>query len=657
MSGDVERQGLALEAEAERGTIAPAASGPEDGKHRVEPAELIRIGLVAVAALVSGLHLWVPLRQFDVVAAIATIVGGYPIYREALQSLFQRRMTMELSMTIAILAALVIGEAFTACVIVLFVLVAEVLEHLTVTRGRHAIEQLLRLMPQEAALQRDGRTVEVSIDEVRAGDLVLVRPGARIPVDGVVERGTSFVDQSSVTGESLPVEKLAGSHVFAGTVNQSGVLEVRTKGVGRDTTFGRILEAVERAEQTRAPIQHIADRLAGYLVYFALGAAALTFALTRDARATISVVIVAGACGIAAGTPLAILGAIGRAARAGAIVKGGLPLQALGSVDTVVLDKTGTMTLGQPDVVDIRPVKGLEDVQVLHAAATAERPSEHPLARAILKRAEGAGIRPPQPERFEYSPGGGISCRDPGGDEIRIGTRTFLGAAGVDLAQLSPPPPHLTEVAVSKGGRLLGTLHIADVLRPEAAEAVAGLKALGLRTILLTGDAAAIAARVGQELGVDEVVAEVLPDQKLEKVRRLRSEGRQVAMVGDGINDAPALAEAHVGIAMGGGTEVARESAGVLLLGDNPVALVMAVKIARKCRGIIFQNFWGTLVVDGVGMALAASGVLNPLLAAFIHVSSELAFILNSTRLLPGRKNRSRARKPALSMVAQPASA
>src|ERR671925_258030 len=254
-------------------------------------------------------------------------------------------MTMELSMTIALAAALAIGEFFTALVIVLFVLVAEVLEGLTVGRGRRAIKDLLDLLPQQAVVRRDGGTQEVGAAEVRVGDVVLVR--------------ISFVDQAPITGESLPVEKLPGSSVYAGAINQSGVIEVRTEGIGRDTAFGKIIEAVERAEQSRAPIQKTADRLAGYLVYFAIGCAALTFLVTRDVRSTISVIIVAGACGIAAGTPLAILGAIGRAARGGAIVKGGLYLETLGKVDTVVLDKTGTLTYGIPEVVQVCPCAGV----------------------------------------------------------------------------------------------------------------------------------------------------------------------------------------------------------------------------------------------------------------------------------------------------------
>jgi heavy metal translocating P-type ATPase len=608
-----------------------------ESSHVLDKVEFVRIGIVALAALASALHLWRPFAQVDAGAFAASVLGGYPIYREAFAALLKRRMTMELSMTIAIGAALAIGETLTACVIVLFVLAAEVLEQLTVARGRRAIEHLLGLMPQEAAIQRGETTHEVSINEVRQGDIVLVRPGARIPVDGVVLSGNSSVDQATITGESLPVEKVSGSRVFAGTINHSGALQVQTSGVGKDTAFGRIVEAVERAEKSRAPIQRLADRLSGYLVYFALGAAALTFLLTRDAKSTISVVIVAGACGIAAGTPLAILGAIGQAATRGAIVKGGIYLESLGQVDTVVLDKTGTLTLGMPKVVAVLSARDATPKSIVETAALAERPSEHPLARAVLEEARSLKLASVQPSLFEYTPGAGIRCRTADGEEVRVGSRAFIAAAGVDVGALAPVSVELSEVVVARGGRLLGALHVADVLRPEAKIAVEQLRKMGLSTILLTGDAKSIAVSVGKQLGVDEVAGELLPEDKLQRVKALASAGRIVAMVGDGINDAPALMEARVGIAMGGGTDVARESAGVVLLGDNLLVLVQVFQLARKCRGIIFQNFWGTLLVDSVGITLAAMGLLNPLLAAFIHVSSELAFILNSTRLLSRR--------------------
>jgi Cd2+/Zn2+-exporting ATPase/Cu+-exporting ATPase len=622
-----------LPAAAHPGGSGPL-SAPPDQRPGLDPRDLIRIGGVALGCAASGLGFG-RAGRWDLVALTAVAAGGYPIWREALEALRERRMTMELSMSVAIVAAMAIGEFFTAAVIVLFVLVAEVLEGLTVRQGRRALRQLLDLLPRMAVVRRDGKDVEVAADLLTAGELVIVKPGARIPVDGVVVGGHSFVDQATITGESMPVEKQAGSQVFAGTINQSGALEVRTASCGRDTVFGRIVEAVERAEASRAPVQKVADRFAGYLVYFALASAVFTFLVTRDVPSAIAVVVVAGACGIAAGTPLAILGAIGQAARAGAIVKGGLYIEALGRVDTVVLDKTGTVTFGKPEVVDVWTCEGTDLALLLDTAATAEKRSEHPLAGAVMRRAESAGVSAPDPDRFSYVPGMGVACMA-AGDQILVGNRALLLDRKLDPSECPEPGRELSEVLVARSGKLLGAIRIADVLRPEAAQAVRALRAMGMSTILLTGDAGAIASSIAARLGVDEVQAELLPAQKVARVRELRAQGRSVAMVGDGVNDAPALVEANVGVAMGSGTDVAMESASVVLLGNDLTRLVETVRIARRCRRIVFQNFAGTLAIDGLGVVLAACGVLTPLFAAFVHVASELAFILNSARLLPG---------------------
>lgn len=607
--------------------------------------DVARIVLVGIAAVAVWLRIWEPLPRVSVIGILATLVGGYPIFKEAISALLARRMTMELSMTIALVAALAIGEYVTVLVIVFFVLVAEVLEELTVRRGRRAIGDLLDLLPQTVHLRRGADVAEVSASAIRLGDAVMVKPGGRVPVDGIVTSGHSFVDQATITGESLPVEKVAGALVYAGTVNQSGRLEVRVTGLGRDTAFGRIIQAVERASSALAPIQKTADRLAGYLVYFALTSAAFTFVVTRDVRSTISVVIVAGACGIAAGTPLAILGAIGRAARLGAIIKGGIHLETLWATSVVVLDKTGTLTFGRPNVTAVRALDGLSDEDVLAAAAIAERPSEHPLGRAILKAAADRALTVQEPETFEYTPGKGIWCTA-AGEEILAGSRTLLAERGIVVeATRDAASDGGTIVYVARAGRLIGTIEIADTLRPEAREAIRALRDLGLRTVLLTGDAERVAGAVGRHLGVDEIHAELLPEAKVEHVRRLLAGGACVAMVGDGINDAPALMEASVGVAMGSGTDVARESASILLLGDDLLKLVDTLHIARRCRRIIGANFAGTLIVDGVGVGLAAVGLLNPLLAAFIHVASELTFILNSARLLPGARASRRVKK------------
>ncbi|HEV2988204.1 MAG TPA: cation-translocating P-type ATPase [Candidatus Angelobacter sp.] len=609
--------------------------GP-DHEHGFEIADLLRVLFVALAAAAVWFRWYEPFASFSLIGIAATLIGGYPIFREAVESILERRMTMELSMTIALLAALAIREFFTALIITLFVLVAEILEGLTLSRGRKAIEDLVSLLPQTAEVYRNGKLIEAPLSEIHAGEHVLVRPGTRVPVDGWVFQGSSFVDQSAITGEVVPAEKAPGAVVYAGTINQTGVMEVTVTNIGADTTFGKIIEAVERAENSRAPIQRIADQLAGYLVYFALGAAVLTFLFTHNMRSTISVIIVAGACGIAAGTPLAVLGAIGRSAKLGVIVKGGLYIEQLGRIDTVVLDKTGTLTFGTPQVVEVKPASGITEDELLRIAAIAERNSEHPLAKAIVEHVQEKMGVIPGPEKFQYEPGRGIIAVAEG-STICVGNPDYLAENGIALPR--PVLQHgMTEVLVAHKRQFIGSIVIDDQLRTEAVQAVRQLKSMSIQTVLLTGDSVAAAKRIGRELDLDDSVAQLLPEEKLKHIVALQEFKRKVAMVGDGINDAPALAQADVGIAMGSGTDVARESADVVLIGNNLLKLAETLRTARRCRAIIFQNFYGTLIVDAVGMLLAAFGFLTPLLAAFIHVASELAFILNSTRLLPSRR-------------------
>jgi heavy metal translocating P-type ATPase len=597
----------------------------------VERADLLRIVLVILVAAVVWFF-----PRFGLMGVAAVLIGGFPIFAEAYENLRERRMTMELSMTLALVSALVIREYFTALIITLFVLVAEILEGLTVNRGRQAIADLLQFLPSTALVLHGGEYVEFPIIAVRPKDQVLIKPGSRIPVDGRVLAGTSTVEEAAITGEPLPKEKSAGSIVFAGTMNQAGALEVTVERVGRETTYGRIADAVEKAERSRAPIQKTADRLAGYLVYFALGAALFTLLITHNVRSTISVVIVAGACGIAAGTPLAILGAIGRAARQGAIVKGGLYLELLARIDTVLLDKTGTLTLGTPSVQQVIANPGHSENEVLQLAASVERVSEHPLGAAVLQAAKAHSLELLDVTQFQYLVGRGVSAVIDG-ETVRIGNAAFLQESGIAVPQRNGTSATL--LLVARGGDFLGTLEVADTLRAEAVQAVEAMRTMGLRLELLTGDTQQAAAELAKQAPFDRVSGGMLPEDKLRRVDELITQGRIVAMIGDGINDAPALARAQVGVAMGSGTAVARESADLVLIGSDLAKFVETVRIARRCRSVIYQNFYGTLTVDAIGMALASFGFLNPLLAAFIHVTSELAFILNSTRLLPVRNS------------------
>ncbi len=611
-----------------------------DHDHAFEWPDAARILLVAAAAAAVWFRVWEPFQRVSVIGVLGLVVGGWPIWKEAFDNVGERRMTMELSMTIAIAAAAAIGQLFTALVITCFVLAAELLEGLTVGRGRKAIRDLLEFLPREVSVRRSGSVQIVTSQELRIGEVILVTPGARIPVDGVVTSGHSFVDESQITGESMPVEKGADGRVFAGSINQSGVLEVRTERVGRDTSYGKIIEAVEHAEHLRAPVQRLADRMARYLVYFALGAAALTYIIGRDIVSTISVIIVAGACGIAAGTPLAILGGIGRCARLGAIIKGGVYLETLGRVDTIVLDKTGTLTLGRPEVQRVTPAPGVSVESLLEAAAAAELHSEHPLGKAIVAYARENGRLAKDPKHFHYTPGRGIAA-DVDGTAFFVGNSAWMQDQGLSVAEIRCHGVEaVSDVFVAWGKQVRGVIAIADTVRPEARKAIDNLVGMGLRAILVTGDSKAVAADVARQLGIVEVAAEVLPEEKLARVTSLvKDERRTVAVVGDGVNDAPALVAASVGVAMGSGTDVARESADIVLLGNDLLRFAETVCIARRVRRVIWQNFAGTLAVDAAGMVLAGFGLLNPLMAAFIHVASEMTFILNSARLLPRRHN------------------
>ena len=610
----------------------------DDHDHGTGTAEYVRLGLMGVIVVASLTGWWRPFMDRDWLAFAGTVIGGFPIYKEAWENLLKRRMTMELSMTIALLSALAIGQFFTAMVIAFFVLFAELLEGYTVGGGRRAIEKLINALPRQVTVRRNGQERELRVEELSGGEVIVIRPGERIPVDGTVTKGTSYVDQSSITGESLPIEKTEQSKVFAGTINKNGVLEVSVERVGRDTTFGKIIQVVEQAEKSKAPVQRIADRLAAGLVYFALGAAILTFVVTRNLTATIAVIIVAGACGVAAGTPLAILAGIGSAARRGIIVKGGLYLEKLADIDTIVLDKTGTLTIGIPEVTGIQAANGATENEVLQNAAIAEQHSEHPIGEAIIRKARTAKLSLREYSDLRYIPGQGLTCLD-AGSKIVVGTRTLLEENGIrfdtngDGSFVNATKPGETLVYVGRNKTVLGALSVADQLRREAIRTVDDLKRQGYRTLLLSGDSSEVAAAIGAQLGVHEAIGNLLPEQKLEKVRELLQQGRKVAMVGDGVNDAPALAEATVGIAMGGGTDVALETADVTLMTSDLSRLTEVFGIAKRCYRVIMFNFWGTIAVDTLGIGLAFFGLLAPIIAALIHVGSELAFILNSARL------------------------
>ena len=640
---------------------------------RIERSDILRIAVVGLAVLGA----WVagatgtPGWAVGAVGAAALLVGCWPLVVEAVGDLRERRMSMELSMLLAIVAAAAIGEWVTALAVTVFALCAEVLEDLSMDRGRDALTDLMSFLPQTARVVTGPHTDEVSevpLDKVRPGQVIALSPGGRVPVDGVVRTGRADVDQSRITGEALPIQVGPGDRVPAGSITR-GALELEVERVGEDSSYGRIVAAVRHAQSSRAPVQRLADRLAARIVYLALAAALITFLTTRDVRATISVIIVAGACGVAAGTPLAVLAAIARAARCGAFVKDGTHLEQLSTVDTVVLDKTGTLTVGAPRVVSVTPVEsvaqpGAGEAEILALAAAAEWNSEHPIGRAIHTEAAVRDLTVPVPDDVAYSPGAGVSARvdgrritvgrredQEGRDRARTrsaaddthdatdadGATDAVSSTASDFESDPEAPAATSVVEVRADGRLLGTIALADRLRQGAATAVRDLSDMGLEVLMLTGDSPASARHVARVLGMaeEQVRAGLLPTDKEKVIDSLRRAGKCVAMVGDGVNDAPALSAADVGVAMGTGTDVAREAGDVVLVGSAPADLVETVRVARRARRIIMVNFVGTVVVDVVGMIAAGLGLLGPVAAALVHVVSESAFILNSARLVP----------------------
>lgn len=593
--------------------------------------------VVGFAFEFSGNHQWA-----DISFLISAVVGGFPVFKLAVTNILRDfDLTAGVMVSVAMIAALIVGEYSAMALVAFMMVIGEALEDFTRERANHALKELNELVPKMVTIRMEGEDVEVPIGQVRKGDMALVRLGGRIPVDGYVVDGDASVDQSSITGESMPIDKVRGEKVYAGTLVSSGALSVEVEAVGETTALGKMIRLVEEAQSSHAPVQRVANRYANFFAPVAIAIAGLTWMITGEILRGVTMLVVICPCSLVLATPTAIVAAIGNTARNGVLVKHGAAMEQVGKVDVVAFDKTGTVTFGEPVVTGIKPKGGFAEDELLVLAASAERSSEHPIARAIVREAARKKLSLYVPQDFESVVGHGISA-------IVNGRKVSIGEKMLELEKVivddSEDDKSLgdTVIPVAVGGAYAGYVTVADTIRPESVRAVENLRKLGItRILLITGDSASVGEKIGRELGVSEVHSEVLPDRKLELIRELQLAGHHVAFIGDGVNDAPALAAADVGVAMGSiGTAVAMETADVVLMTDEIGQVPYLIELSRATMVNIRTNIVISMTIVLGGVVASALGLFGPVVGAIMHEVAAVPVIANAARLIGWKSKR-----------------
>jgi len=580
--------------------------------------------------------------ETSILLALLGVACGYRLYAKALRLLFHKKITVQLFVVIAIAASITAGYYIPAATVVLIILAGTTLEDYVLHRTRGAIEKLVNMSPKTALVRREGGEVELPVEEIKLGETVLVKPGEKIPIDGTVIAGYSAVNQAAITGESMPAEKAKGNYVFAGTLNGNGALEVKTEKIAEDTTLAHIIHLVEEAQEKRAPIQNVADKFTTYFVPSISTLAVVVFTATyllvglqQAITRTVSILLVACPCALSLAVPIALVGAIGNASMRGIIIKGGTNIEKVKDVKSVAFDKTGTLTIGEPKVVNIKPLNIHCEEEVIRYAAIAEKFSEHPISKAVVAKATELGISIPDPTEFKVVPGRGVEAYY-GNQEILIG-QGMMGTAAAkeeDQAISEFENEGKTVLPVILDNRVVGLIAVADTLRGNSRDAIERLRQLGIKTVMITGDNMRAAKSIAGQIGVDEFYAELLPEQKVEMIGKMKHDS-VVAMVGDGINDAPALANADVGFAMGAaGSDVAIETADVALLGDDLTKVEYTIKLSRKAFSKMKMNIGFSIAWNVLGLTLASLGLLVPILAAVLQEAGCISVVINSSLLL-----------------------
>ncbi len=608
-----------------------------------EKRSFIFLSLSGVTLGLSWILGWMglgPLHLPTAFAIASLILGGYPVLKSAIKTLLIPDLNVDTLVSIAAISATAVGAYREAATVIFIMLLGEFLEGLTVGKARRAIASLIQLSPKMAWVKREGEEVQVPIEDVKPNEVVIVKPGERIPVDGKIISGCGSINQSTLTGESMPVEKETGDKVYCGTFNESGSCEIEATQVAEDTKLAQIKRLILEAQAEKSPTQRMMDRFSRYFIPAIIMIAFATFLVTGEIIRAITILIVACPCALVLGTPTAVVAAIGNAARQGILIKGGAYLEQMGRLKTLLMDKTGTLTVGRPRVVEMRTFNGLDEKELLYWASIAEKRSEHPLARAVTEKADELGLSIPHPQSFENFRGKGVKVQW-NSKTIVVGSFELMKSEGIQISESAKgllelkQSEGMTSLLVTLDRRLLGIISIADTLREGAREAIDKIREQGVSEIwMLTGDSELAADRIGKQLGI-RYEAKLLPEEKVMRVKEWKKQGQTVAMIGDGVNDAPALAAADIGIAMGAvGTDVAIETADIALMTDELEQIPTVVRLSRKALGVIKQNIAFAIVFNTVLVLLSAEGRMTMILGAIMHQASSLLVILNSMRLL-----------------------
>jgi Cd2+/Zn2+-exporting ATPase len=578
----------------------------------------------------------------------SAVIGGIPLFMLASKAVFIKHdITAGFMASVAMIAAILVGEYSAAALVVFMFAIGDWLENLTIARANNALRDLAQLVPATVTVRRKGMETIIPVEQVTLEDIVLVRSGERIGVDGVLLSGYGCINQSAITGESMPIEKKSGDDIFAGTLNEMGAFEVKVTRLGQDTTLGQIVQLVKDAQAQQAPVQRLANKYAKILVPVTFSIAIAVFLLSGEIIRAITVLVVVCPCALVLATPTGVVAAIGNAAKRGMLVKSGAVIEQVGKVDVVAFDKTGTLTHGKPVVQDVICHNGMERDELLTLAASAERFSEHPIGRSIVQALEHRKLSLREPQEFNVLPGYGVTARI-GEQQVVMGNRVLMIEKCIAWSnELNEQVQGLeiqghTVIPVAVNGSIAGLIALADTARPEAKTAIAELKRMGIReVIMITGDNPRTAKRIADELGIDRYFAEVLPQQKLKIIRDLQMEGRKVMFAGDGVNDAPALAAADIGVAMGlAGTDVALETASIGLMADEIERLPQIIDLSRTALHVIRQNVIFSMSMNVISLLLGGFGIIGPAIGALLHEFSALPVLANSARLINYRPSK-----------------